>query len=219
MGLVLGVLAIVPLTLAALPGSLASALSRQVGSELAAAGLRPPSEGRGLAAVPRPDHIEMVLHQVAMAFFRLQAVALILAASYAAVLCAADGAYGQHPAGSVPDRLVVTRTKPNINNPAAAPFSKTLDHRSLVAELYADISALPPPPSGPLHCPLDLGISYHLNFEAAGVTVLSADYQPSGCAVVRLSDGTVKSDATGILRKALQGALGFPSERAFLGFS
>jgi hypothetical protein len=169
--------------------------------------------------VPHPDHIETVPHQVAMAFFRLQTAALIVAASCAAVLCAAHGAHGQHPAVPVPDRLVVTRTKPNINNPAAAPFSKTLDHRSLVAGLYADISALPPLPSGRLHCPRDLGISYHLNFEAAGVTVLAADYQPSGCALVKLSDGTVKSDADGILRNALQGALGFPSERAFLGFS
>ncbi len=118
----------------------------------------------------------------------------------------------------VPDRLAVTRTKNNLNNPTAPPFSKTIADRSLVEKLYADISALPPFPAGPLNCPNDLGIRYHLDFYSGTASLLAADYEPTGCASVKLSDGTVKSAATGSFGADLRQALGFSSERQFLGF-
>jgi hypothetical protein len=128
-----------------------------------------------------------------------------------------------HPTSSActaqvaPDRLVVTRTRNNVGNPAAPPFSKTIADRSAVEELYADIAALPPLPAGPLNCPNDVGVSYRLDFYSGTETVLFADYQPTGCASVRLSDGAVKGDPTRSFGVHLRQMLGL-SESAFLGF-
>jgi hypothetical protein len=120
-------------------------------------------------------------------------------------------------AQAVPDRLVVARTKNNRNNPNAPPFSKTIDDRSSVAKLYADIAALPVFPSGPRNCPNDSGIAYHLDFYAQTTVSLAADYDPSGCASVTLSDGTIKNAAAGDFRADLRQALGFTSDRQLLG--
>ncbi|MGA3309652.1 MAG: hypothetical protein ABSD08_13700 [Xanthobacteraceae bacterium] len=121
-------------------------------------------------------------------------------------------------AQQVPDRLVVTRTKNNLNNPTAPPFSKTIVDRSLVEKLYGDIFALPPPPDGIRNCPNDVGIRYHLDFYSGAASLLAADYEPTGCASVRLSDGTVRSDLTGSFGVDLRQALGFSSVRQFLRF-
>lgn len=117
----------------------------------------------------------------------------------------------------VPDRLVVTRTKNNLNNAAAPPYSKTVADRSSVARLYADIFALPPFPAGAMNCPNDVGITYHLDFYSEAAALLAADYRPTGCASVRLSDGTVKSDPSGHFAADLKQALGMASDRQFLG--
>jgi hypothetical protein len=124
----------------------------------------------------------------------------------------------QRTAQATPDRLVVTRTKNNLNNPTASPFRKTIADRATVAKLSADIAALPPAPSGIANCPNDLGIAYHLDFYAGSSALLAADYLPTGCASVRLSDGTVKSAAAGNFRADLRQALGFATDRQFLGF-
>jgi hypothetical protein len=128
-----------------------------------------------------------------------------------------------HPTASAyaaqigPDRLVVTRTRNNVGNPAAPPFSETIADRSAVEQLYAEIAALPPLPAGPLNCPNDVGISYHLDFYSGTERALAADYQPTGCSSVRLSDGTVKGDPTRSFGVHLRQALRL-SEPAFLGF-
>jgi hypothetical protein len=121
-------------------------------------------------------------------------------------------------AQEVPDRLVVTRTKNNLNNPAAPPFTKTITDRSTVEKLYADILALPPLPGGPLNCPNDVGINYRLDFYSGAASFLAGDYGPTGCASVRLSNGTTKRDTTGSFGADLQHALRFSSRRQFLGF-
>ncbi len=121
-------------------------------------------------------------------------------------------------AQEVPDRLVVTRTKNNLNNPTAPPFSKTITDPSLAQKLYADIIALPLFPNGTMNCPNDVGTAYHLNFYLGPVTVLAADYKPTGCASVKLSDGTVKADPTRSFGADLRQALGFLSDRQFFGF-
>jgi hypothetical protein len=121
-------------------------------------------------------------------------------------------------AQEVPDRLVVTRKKNNLNSPTALPFRKTISDQSLVKKIYAAIAALPPFPSGVLNCPNDVGISYHLDFFSGTVSLLAANYEPTGCASLRLSDGTVKSDPTGSFEADLRRALGFSSDRQFLGF-
>jgi len=117
----------------------------------------------------------------------------------------------------VPDRLVVTRTKNNRNNPNAPPYSGTINDRASVGKLYAEVLALPPLGGGPRNCPNDLGISYHLDFYSGTTSLLAADYDPTGCASVTLSDGTVKSAATGSFRADLSQALGFSPDRQFLG--
>ena len=120
-------------------------------------------------------------------------------------------------AQEVPDRLLVTRTKNNLNNFAAPPFSDTISDRSLVEKLYADIAALPPLPAGPLNCPNDMGIRYGLDFYSGTALLVSGVYEPTGCASIRLSDGTSKSDARGSFGADLMHALGISSQRQFLG--
>lgn len=124
---------------------------------------------------------------------------------------------GQQLAEAGPDRLVVTRTKNNLSNPNALPFSKIIANQALVAKLYADIVALPPFPAGPHNCPNDSGVTYHLDFYSGTASLLAGDYDPSGCAAIRLSNGTAKSAATGSLRTDLIQALGFSTDRQLLG--
>jgi hypothetical protein len=120
-------------------------------------------------------------------------------------------------AQQTPDRLVVTRATNNVNNPAALPFSRIIADQSIVEALYADVAALPPFPTGPLPCPNDFGIDYHLDFYAGSETVLAAEYRPSGCASLRLRDGTLKGDPTRSFGAHLRQALNL-SDHAFLGF-
>ena len=120
-------------------------------------------------------------------------------------------------AQEVPDRLVVTRTNNNVNNPAAPSFSKTITDQASVQRLYADIAALPSFPAGTMNCPNDLGIHYRLDFYSGPVSLLTGDYQPSGCASVKLSQGIVKSDPAGNFKADLGQALGL-SDRQLLGF-
>jgi hypothetical protein len=120
-------------------------------------------------------------------------------------------------AQEVPDRLVATRTRNNSNDPTAPPFSKTITDRSLVEKLYADISALPPFPTGASNCPNNVGITYRLDFYSGTASLLGADYEPTGCAAVTSSDGTVKGDPTRSFGANLRQALGFSSDRQFFG--
>lgn len=120
-------------------------------------------------------------------------------------------------AQEVPDRLVVTRTNNNVNNPAAPPFSKTITDQASVQRLYADIANLPPIPAGTMNCPNDLGIRYQLEFYSGMVSLLAGDYQPSGCASIKLSQGIAKSDPAGSFRADLGQALGW-SDRQLLDF-
>jgi hypothetical protein len=130
---------------------------------------------------------------------------------------AADAASRWHVAQVAPDRLVVTRTKNNRNNPNAPSFDATIPDRSPVQKLYADIIALPAVSGGPRNCPNDSGISYHLDFYSGAAVLLAADYDPSGCASITLSDGTRKDAAFGSFRSDLSQALGFTSDRQLLG--
>jgi hypothetical protein len=120
-------------------------------------------------------------------------------------------------AEKIPDRLVVTRTRNNLDNRAAEPFAKTITDEASVGKLYSEIGALPPFPAGPLNCPISLGTTYHLDFYLRSVSLLAADYEPTGCASVRLVDGTMKGDPNRSFGADLRQALGIPSERQFLG--
>jgi hypothetical protein len=116
-----------------------------------------------------------------------------------------------------PDRLAVTRTRNNLDHPGAVPFSKTITERATVETLYQDILALPPMSAGRFDCPRDSGIRYRLDFYAAGASLLSGDYAPTGCRTVNLSNGTVKNASSGSFRADLMQALGFTSDRELLG--
>lgn len=80
----------------------------------------------------------------------------------------------------------------------------------------AHILALPLFPSGVMNCPVDVGIEYHLEFYSGDTSLLSADYAPSGCASVSLSNGAYKMAGTGSFEGDFIQALGF-SEQQFLG--
>lgn len=54
------------------------------------------------------------------------------------------------------------------------------------ARMVADaVCALPRMPSGTFHCPMDLGIAYHLTFWAGGVEFGAISVGATGCQVVR----------------------------------
>jgi hypothetical protein len=131
--------------------------------------------------------------------------------------------YGSHrqriAQASSPDGLVVMRTNTNRNNPAAPPFSKTITDLSAVEKLYAEIAALPLFPAGPVNCPNDVGIRYHLKFYSGTALLLVADDKPTGCPSVQLSDGSIRSDADGSFANDLSRVLGFSSRQQFLGLS
>jgi hypothetical protein len=142
--------------------------------------------------------------------------------SYGAVPAANAGsstrqASGPAPQRMMPDRLVVTKIANNLDNPTAPPFSKTITDPTVVQKLYSDILALPPFPLGTYSCPPDIGIQYNLDFYLGAVSILTADYDPTGCASLKLNDRTVKTDATRGFEVDLAEALGL-SEAQFLGF-
>lgn len=123
----------------------------------------------------------------------------------------------QRVAQQLPDRLVVTRAGGNLGRSQLPPLSKTVTDQSLVEKLYGAILALPPFPAGPKNCPMQTDIRYRLDFYRATSSILVANYNPTGCASVRLSDGTVKSAAHGAFAAELAHALGFASQQQLRG--
>jgi hypothetical protein len=118
----------------------------------------------------------------------------------------------------IPDRLVVTKTRDNLNNPGAPRFSKTITDQSLVHKLYEDMLTLPLLLNGPRSCPSDMGIRYRLDWYLGANHLLAADYDPTGCASVKTSDGRLRGDPTGNFEIDIRKALGFsPSDQQFLG--
>ena len=96
-----------------------------------------------------------------------------------------------------PDKLIVTRTNPNVPS-----FKKTITDRAQVQKMYQEIMNLPVfhqscnEPSGcNLNCPLVTGVGYRLDFSSDTVSLLSADYHPTGCGYLRLSDGTERIES------------------------
>jgi len=114
-----------------------------------------------------------------------------------------------------PDKLIVTRTKNDLNNLTAPPFTKTIVDHILVQKLYTEILALPSFPSGTFNCPPGSGVQYHLAFYSGAVLILAADYRPTGCPSLQLNDGTVKSGDSAF-DSDLWHALGFASDQQFL---
>lgn len=85
------------------------------------------------------------------------------------------------PKGPLPDTLIVTRTSefPQNNIPSFTP--RTVQNAQSVQQLYRAAYAQPFYPMGTYHCPVDLGVTYHLQFLHQGTTVLQATLDASGC--------------------------------------
>jgi hypothetical protein len=115
-----------------------------------------------------------------------------------------------------PDRLVVIRTRPNLEDTDAAPFSRTIDNPAKVQQVYNDISALPVA-TGTYSCPPDLGITYSLDFYVGVFLLLTAEYEPTGCAFVTLPDGITRSALHNVFENKLVAGLDV-SEKSFFGF-
>lgn len=69
------------------------------------------------------------------------------------------------------------------------PFERTATDAAKVQHLYNALLALPTPPPGPLFCPVDFGVAYHVTFFNQSVIVLQATVKPDGCRSVSLSNG------------------------------
>jgi hypothetical protein len=89
---------------------------------------------------------------------------------------------------SVPhlDRLVVRRRDAFPQNRMRFSFPKemTVTHSASVREVAEALCALPVFPGG-MHCPMDLGIVYHLAFSASGQRFRTVSVDATGCQIVR----------------------------------
>jgi prepilin-type N-terminal cleavage/methylation domain-containing protein len=119
---------------------------------------------------------------------------------------------------NLPDKLIVTRTHNNLGNPTAAPFSETITNTALVQKVYTDILVLPSFSSAPTSCPPDFGIQYHLEFYSGATSLLRADYGPTGCSDVLLSNGAAKYGGVSSFQTDLMQAVGFSSYRQLASF-
>lgn len=91
------------------------------------------------------------------------------------------------PTPVIPDTLQVVRES-NLNRMPA--LTATVTDAQLVAELYQTLHQLPPwPKDQALHCPLDLGVRYHLHFQTGEKPVAEAIANATGCRGITLNDG------------------------------
>jgi hypothetical protein len=119
------------------------------------------------------------------------------------------------------DRLTVTRADaipgnhPHFSFPATVAVRDATSARTVARTLCA----LQPAPSGALACPIDLGVTYRLDFAAAGRSLPPVTIRAGGCEGVSgggLSRWTMRTPAFwSVLGKAM--ALTHPSHTAFAG--
>jgi hypothetical protein len=108
-----------------------------------------------------------------------------------------------------PTRLQVTRTGA-FPEYGFAPLFVVVQDVTTVQHLYQAAYALPSPPSGPVNCPNDIGLVYHLDFFQGDASVQQMDLDATGCQVLHITpdDARMSNDA---FRESLQKALGIPS--------
>jgi hypothetical protein len=82
--------------------------------------------------------------------------------------------------------LQITRTSLPSNR--IAPFQTTVSNVSQIQSIYEAAYQLPAYPKTPHYCPVDLGVSYHLEFIQAGKAVLQTDLRVGGCPSITLDD-------------------------------
>lgn len=93
--------------------------------------------------------------------------------------------------GVQPDTLTIVRRNPLHQQLPPLPPTVRVHDPTVVRQFYADVLTLPAMPRGPIDCPADFGVTYHLTFIQRGSVVLTANADGSGCEVVRLSNGSV----------------------------
>jgi hypothetical protein len=124
-----------------------------------------------------------------------------------------------NPSYQKPDTLVVIRPEdPSDQLPLLV---QTITKKEKVTELYNQIYALPPAPSGEVHCPIAFSVTYTLNFYQNGKQIQNIVVTPTGCLKVQLSDGSIRwgMNTQGVVfRLNLQQTLGL-SDRDFYGMS
>lgn len=124
-------------------------------------------------------------------------------------------AYSNATTTSEPDTLIVTRAVDSQDNLPA--FAKTITDTSTVQSLYAEILTLPLPPSSPTNCPIQNFVEYDLSFDSAGQLVLQANYNPTGCRILMLSNGQSRwAGQNDIFNTNLEQTLGL-SDQEFSG--
>ncbi len=102
---------------------------------------------------------------------------------------AAASVAGDSVCGSIPhlDRLVLTRTVEFPKNHFRFrfrfrfPARVTVGRPGQVRAVARVLCALPPMPDGPMSCPADFGIDYHLQFSAPGRRLAPVTADASGC--------------------------------------
>jgi len=136
------------------------------------------------------------------------------------LLVAATIGYLMMP-GPKPDKLVVTKISNNLYAPDAPMFSKTITNPNAVQLVYGDLQALTKVhlTSGVQDCPPEEGIAYRLDFYSGSRLILSAEYGPTGCFDVQLSNGVERYDEGTKFDNDLAQALGVTSQQFVLGTS
>lgn len=114
----------------------------------------------------------------------------------------------------MPNKLVVTRQEDKIDHLSA--FTTTITDTSKIKLLYADIYALPVPPKGVIHCPIDFFARYTLDFYKDGTLILHAIYDPTGCRTIQIENQESKIALTGSFSADFQQVLEL-SDKDFYG--
>jgi hypothetical protein len=70
------------------------------------------------------------------------------------------------------------------------PFERTVTDAAKVQQLYAMLVALPAMPPGIYHCPVDLGVQYHLTFFTGNTPFTSATVDAGGCGGVTVGNSS-----------------------------
>ena len=148
---------------------------------------------------------------------RLFAVLILLGCAAAFAGCTGGGFKAEEKAKPVaraigevavqPDKLAVKRLDPL--HQSESKFAKTIDDKKMALAIYDKLEALPPFPEKQLHCPVDNGVQYELEFLRGSVPVSEALVRATGCEIVTVNDrkywaiGSKGSGFRSLLEKAL----------------
>jgi hypothetical protein len=107
-----------------------------------------------------------------------------------------------------PTMLHITRTE-ELSGYDFPPLDVTVRDVTTVQQIYQAAYALPHPASGKYYCPLDIGLTYHLEFFQDDVSVQSMDLDALGCQFLQIEHDDIRI-TNSAFRESLRKLIGIP---------